>query len=163
MGEAVRRSRTSALASRRPMDRAGSVREYLSFDLAGEIYAVELARIREIVSPPPITEVPRAPPAVIGVCSVRGLLVTVIDTRLRMRVERRPFSRLSRLLLANVDSGEVMGLLVDEVHQVIRLQEHQIELAQSVLGGDTSDHVRGIGRPEGKLIVLLGLSSLVSF
>jgi purine-binding chemotaxis protein CheW len=156
------RSRTSAL-SRRGTGASDSVREYLSFDLAGDLYAVELARIREIVSSPPITEVPRAPRDVIGVCSVRGLLVTVVDTRRRMRLIERPASRLSRILLANVDGGEVVGLLVDEVNQVVRLREHEIEFAQSVLGGDTSDHVQGIGRQGNDLIVLLDLASLVEF
>jgi purine-binding chemotaxis protein CheW len=134
----------------------------LAFELAGERYGVELARIREIVSPPPITEVPRAPRDIVGVCSVRGLLVTVFDTRRRMKLEERPASRLTRILLANVDSGEVVGLLVDEVNQVVRLREHEIEYAQNVLGSDTSDPVQGIGRPGNDLIVLLDLSSLLN-
>lgn len=147
--------------SKRP--EANVVREYLSFDLAGDVYAVELAGIREIVSPPPITEVPRAPHYVVGVCSVRGLLVTVVDTRRRMRLAERPSTRLTRILLATIDDGEVIGLIVDEVHQVVRLREHEIELSAAVLGGDTSDHVQGIGRPNGELIVLLDLTSLAVF
>jgi purine-binding chemotaxis protein CheW len=138
----------------------GPPREYLAFTLAGEIYALELARIREIVSPPPLTEVPRAPRDVVGVCSVRGLLGTVIDLRRRLNLAEGESTRLSRILLSYTDSGEIVGLLVDEVRQVVRLVEREIEVAQQVLGGDLSDHVVGIGRPGDEVIVLLDLSSV---
>jgi purine-binding chemotaxis protein CheW len=150
------------MAARRSRgEKSSRLREFLAFNLASDTYGLELARIREIVSPPPITEVPRAASDVVGVCSVRGLLVTVIDLRRRLRLEERPTTRLSRILLGYTDSGEVVGLLVDEVLQVVRLNESEIELASTVLGGDMSDHVMGIGRPAGDLIVLLNLSTMV--
>ena len=137
------------------------LREFLSFRLAADIYAVELARIREIVTPPPLTTVPRAPPDVIGICSVRGLLVTVIDLRRRLRLLEAVSSRQSRILLANMDSGEVVGLFVDEVRQVVRLGAQEIEVTANVLGGELSDHVLGVGRPDGEFVVLLDLDSIV--
>ncbi len=139
----------------------GPVTEFLAFFLAGEIYAVPLTKIREILSPPPITEVPRAPRNVVGVCSVRGLLVTVIDLRRRLVVEESPTTRRTRILLTETDAGEIVGLLVDGVDQVIRLTEDEIELASTVLGGEVSEHVLGIGRPPGLEIILLDLSSVV--
>ena len=138
-----------------------ALREFLSFRLAGDTYAVELARIREIVSSPPVTEVPRSPSEIVGICSVRGLLVTVVDLRQRLGLELSPPTRLSRILLANTDSGEVVGLLVDEVRHVVRLSSAEIELTGSVLGADLSDHVVGVGRPEGDFVVLLDLASMV--
>jgi purine-binding chemotaxis protein CheW len=138
------------------------VREFLVFVLAGEHYAVELTRIREILSPPPITPVPRAGREVIGVCSVRGLLVTVVDLRRRLRLPEAPQTRRTRILLAQGESGEVVGLLVDEVRQVLRLGEAEIEIANSVLGGEVSEHVLGIGRPTGMIVILLDLSAIVS-
>jgi len=138
-----------------------SLREFLSFRLGTDVYAVELARIREIVSPPPLTEVPRAPSDIIGVCSVRGLLVAVVDLRRRLRLEENPQTRLTRILLANADSGEVIGLLVDEVRQVVRLSAAEIEITSTVLGGDLADHVLGVGRPGSDFLVLLDLASMV--
>lgn len=140
----------------------GPVREFLTFKLGDELYGVELTRIKEILSPPPITEVPRAPAEVLGVCSVRGLLVTVVDLRRRLRLEERPFSRRTRILLVTADWGEVMGLLVDEVRQVVRLQESEVEMAAAALGGDVAEYVLGVGRPEGMFIVLLDLKAIVS-
>src|SRR6188472_3256937 len=91
----------------------GPVREFLTFKLADELYGVELTRIKEILSPPPITDVPRASREVLGVCSVRGLLVTVFDLRRRLSLIERPNTRRTRILLVTADWGEVMGLLVD--------------------------------------------------
>src|SRR5690606_689560 len=140
----------------------GPIREFLVFSLAGELYGVELTRIKEILSPPPVTEVPRAPPEVVGVCSVRGLLVTVLDLRRKLRLEERPLGRRARILLATTESGEVIGLLVDEVRQVVRLSENEIEMAAATLGGDVAEHVLGVGRPEGAFLVLLDLKAIVT-
>ncbi|MBX3185113.1 MAG: chemotaxis protein CheW [Polyangiaceae bacterium] len=153
----ARRSAQLAEAAER-----GLVHEYLAFVLAGELYAVDLARVREILSPPPITLVPRAGREVLGVCSVRGLLVTVVDLRLRLRLPAAPVTRRSRILLALANSGEVVGLMVDEVKQVVRLAESELELAQGVLGGDVAEHVMGIARPAGAVLVLLDLGAIVS-
>lgn len=140
---------------------SSGLREFLSFRLAADIYAVELARIREIVTPPPLTTVPRAPVDVIGICSVRGLLITVVDLRRRLRLPEAASTRLSRILLATTDSGEVVGLFVDEVRQVVRLASQEIEVTANVLGGELSDHVVGVGRPDGEFVVLLDLGSMV--
>lgn len=150
-----------APAARRGAD--GPIQEFLAFTLAGEPYGVALDKVREIVTPPPVTPVPRAPQDVIGVCSVRGLLTTVIDLRLRLRVAAAPLTRRGRILLTQVDDGEVVGLLVDEVRHVLRLADSQIELASHALGGDISEYVRGIGRPPGhEVLVLLDLKSIVA-
>lgn len=125
--------------------REEAVREFLSFTLATESYALPLSAIREILKPPPITEVPRAPRDVLGIISVRGRITTVIDLRRRIRLEECAPDKHTRVLL--VDSGsEVMGLLVDRVMQVYRLAEDEMELAASVTG-DMSEYFMGIGRP----------------
>jgi purine-binding chemotaxis protein CheW len=155
------RVRRGAIARRGAVDR-GPVREFLAFVLGSELYGVELKRIREILSPPPITYVPRAQRDVIGVCSVRGLLVTVMDLRRRLKHEERPLTRRGRILLAEAEGGETIGLLVDEVRQVVRLADTEIELATAVLGGEVSEHVLGIGRPPDGVVILLDLGSIVT-
>jgi purine-binding chemotaxis protein CheW len=147
---------------RRSHEDQGPVREFLAFGLGNDVYGVELTRIREILSPPPITEVPRAPRAVLGVCSVRGLLVTVVDLRRRLDLPEQPATRRTRVLLTVGPEGETFGVLVDEVKQVVRLADGQIELAPAVLGGDVSEHVLGLGRPDPEnVIILLDLGSVV--
>jgi purine-binding chemotaxis protein CheW len=140
----------------------GPVREFLTFVLGSDVFGVELARVKEILTPPPITPVPRAPLEVVGVCSVRGLLVTVVDLRIRLKLEVRPNTRRTRILLATASSGEAVGLWVDEVSQVVRLSEADMELATTGIGTEVSEYVLGVGRPQGEFIVLLDLAALVT-
>lgn len=137
--------------------------EFLSFRLADESYVVELALVREISSPPALTKVPRAPVGVMGVCSVRGLLVTVFDLRYRLRVPLSPQSRTSRILLTSAGAeDELVGLFVDEVKHVIRLEGSEIEPPQSALGIEAPDYVIGVGRKQGDVFVVLNLVGLMS-
>ena len=151
MVEAVRRKR--ALARR--MGTQGDVErtEYLSFALGLDTYAVAVSRIREILRPPPITLVPRAPAFVLGVVSVRGQLVTTIDLRRRLGAGDSAQSRRARILLVDTPPRppvppETLGLFVDEVLHVYRLRETEIE-PTATLGADQHGRVVGIARPEG--------------
>lgn len=155
-----------ARSEKRAVRRAGEAGrrvEYLSFVLAGETYAVQIAHVAEILRLQPITEVPRAPSTVLGVISVRGKLVTVLDLRRRFRLPEGPLDRKARILLADVGTGEQIGLLVDEVHQVWRLAAEEIE-PSNVLGGEQPAHMAGIGRPSdsgGAILILLDLRPIL--
>ena len=145
--------------------RAGAedeISELLAFVSDGELYAVELHSVHEIVIPPPITMVPRSPPAVLGVCSVRGELATVVDLRIVLDLPA-VLSDKKRILLARVGGVELVGLLVDEVRQVVRLKAAQVELSSQGLGGEMSEAVRGVGRPSAdEVIVILDLVSVLA-
>ncbi len=136
--------------------------DLLSFALAGEGYAVDLGAIQEIVVPPPVTPVPRAARSVLGVCSVRGQLVTVVDLRHCLGLPTEAPTRRRRILLGRTEDDEVMGLLVDEVRQVVRLLPSELELTATGPGSELSDYVRGIGRPEsGEVLVLLEMKAIL--
>ncbi len=135
-------------------DELGKRAEYLAFMLGTEAYAIQIGNIVEILKPLPITEVPRADPEVVGVMSVRGRLVTVVDLKRRFRLTRSfTMDKKSRILLVDA-AGELIGLLVDEVLQVYRLAESEVEPPQ-VLGTEQPPHVVGIGRPPGGAVLLL--------
>lgn len=135
--------------------------------LAGnEAYGVPLSAVREILVPPPLTEVPRAEEHFLGVVSVRGDIVTVIDLPKLLELEVTHQEPYGRVLL--VDNGrELIGVAVDSVIQVYRLEPEQIEYATS-MGTDLSDYVVGIGRvksvsddsPEEMLILIDPVSLL---
>jgi purine-binding chemotaxis protein CheW len=104
--------------------------------------------ISEILKPPMLTPVPRAPPAVLGIVSVRGPVVTVVDLRRRLRLPEMPNTNRTRILLVNATGGEKLGLFVDEVLQVYRLADSEIESAAAALGGDVAPYISGIARPK---------------
>jgi purine-binding chemotaxis protein CheW len=145
MADLTRRGK-GPLKRSRQQDR-GPRTEYLAFMLGGDIYGAPVALIREILKPPPLTPVPRTPSHLLGIVSVRGQLVTVVDLRRRLRLDEAPASRKSRILLVDATGGEVMGVLVDEVLQVYRLADSEIEPAAVALGGEVVGYISGIARP----------------
>jgi purine-binding chemotaxis protein CheW len=109
-----------------------------------EAYGFPLSAVREILVPPPLTEVPRAPVHFLGVISVRGQIITLIDLPKMLNLEVEQTEPYGRVLL--VDNGdELVGVAVDRVIQVYRLEPDQIEYASS-MGADLSEYVVGVGR-----------------
>jgi purine-binding chemotaxis protein CheW len=152
-------------ATETPMRSAASdepVREILTFSLGGEAFGVPLTQVLEILGVRTITRVPRSPPDVVGVCTVRGELVTVIDTRQRLQPRAPRAANRGRILLTNLWDGEKVGLLVDEVLGVQRFSQAQIEPTSGVLVGDISSHIESIARKGNQVTVLVNLSSLTS-
>jgi len=95
--------------------------ELVTFVLDGDAYAVPVERVREIVRLRPITPVPRVPAAVCGVISLRGDVAQVIDLRRCLGMPAIEPTRASRIIVLQRDEGAFAGLLVDAVHDVLRI------------------------------------------
>lgn len=126
-----------------PTSETGAI-AVLAVSAGKETYGFPLSAVRQIVAPLPVAEVPRAAPSVLGVISVRGQIITLVDLPkvLNLHVDRpEPYGR---VLL--VDNGEeLLGVAVDRVIQVFRLEPRQIEYS-SGMGAELSEYVVGIGR-----------------
>ncbi len=140
-------------------DREG-LDKYLCFRVADEEYGVSLMDVREIIKARPVTEVPRMPRFVAGVLSLRGMIISVFDLRLRLGFERAEPTGLERIVIIKGSEG-ASGLLVDEVHQVVGLQSSSINDAPQVLEGVDREFVRGIGRHGGRMLILLDLEKVL--
>jgi purine-binding chemotaxis protein CheW len=153
-------------AYRRAENRAGGwQREVLAFLIGSEEYAVDIRRIREIIKPREPTEVPRAPAFVLGIISVRGTIIPVIDLRRRLRLDPAlwPATRDARILIVT-RAEESFGLFVDEVRQVVRMRDAEIEPPPAMLGFAETEFIAGIGRPyRDRLLILLELDAVLTF
>ena len=125
--------------------RARERRGVLTFAVGGEVYGVEILSIREIIKLREITEVPRAPRFLLGVVTVRGLVLPVLDLRLRLKLDAPELSRSARILVV-AHKGERYGLLVDEVRGVVRFADNQIEPPPPSLSPSEAPFLAGIGR-----------------
>lgn len=105
---------------------AGGLRELLAFRLDGEPYAVPVERVREIVRLRPITPVPRVPESILGVVSLRGEVVQVLDLRRRLGLRADPPGRSHRIVVLHGEDGATTGLLVDAVTEVLRIDEETL-------------------------------------
>jgi purine-binding chemotaxis protein CheW len=139
-----------------------TVREILTFSVNGEAFGVPLTQVLEILGVRNVTRVPRSPPDVVGVCTVRGELVTVIDTCQRLKPGSARARPRGRILLTSTWEGEKVGLMVDEVLGVQRFAQAQIEPTAGVLVGDISSHIESIARKGDQVTVLVNLNSLTS-
>jgi purine-binding chemotaxis protein CheW len=139
--------------------------EYLAFVLEEEWYAVPIRSVREIGKVPPLTEIPRAEPRLLGVMNLRGDVIPIYDLKLRLRLtDKAPKvagpdapapPRSARILVAHTEQGPA-GVWVDAVKDVVRLKPSMLESAPPGLGGER-DCVVGIGRRSSQLYILLDL------
>jgi purine-binding chemotaxis protein CheW len=139
--------------------------QYLGFSLAGETYAIELLRIREIIEHVPITRVPGMPPALLGVINLRGRVVPVVDLAVKMGLGPRPITRWTCFVIVEaLMDGErtALGLLADSVSEVLDLGPDDIEPPPSFGTRTPVDYLRGMGRQEQRFILLLDLDRLLS-
>lgn len=150
----------TALASQDVREDAG-YGQFLSFQLGSEEYALDITRISEIIKPREYTSIPRVPDFIVGLISLRGVVVPVFDLRRRFRLGEAAVTGASRIVVCR--EGEITaGLLVDCINQVIRLASERIEPPPAVLSGVDRSLVGGVGRFQGRMVILLNLANVVA-
>jgi purine-binding chemotaxis protein CheW len=135
--------------------------ERLTFLVAEEAYAVDIERIVEIVTPRAVTRIPNADPAVVGIVSLRGTIVTLIDVR--RKLGHPPAGEAddeTRIIVVDFHD-EMTGFIVDRVLRVVKLAEEEIEPHPVVHAAELDDSVRGVFRSGGTLTILLDLDKLL--
>jgi purine-binding chemotaxis protein CheW len=141
---------------------ARTIVELLAFWVADEEYAIDIVEIQEIIKVPLITELPRAHETVLGIISLRGTIVPVLDLRRVLRLEEKPVGRPARILVVRA-GDEPVGLLVDRVTSVVRFESEKIEPTPRTMRRQTTDElVRGVGRVGTRLIIVLDVNSVVN-
>jgi len=135
--------------------------EFLTFLLGAEEYAVAIERVREVVRAPPITEVPRAPAHILGVVTVRGEVVAVVDPRRRLGLPHEcPAEGEGKVVIVDAGDGPC-GLHVDRVASVVRLRPGSIEPCPQGIAGQRAEFLAGIGRDGDRLFTVLDLGALL--
>jgi purine-binding chemotaxis protein CheW len=146
-----------AAARREGTDERSLRREFVTFTLDGDPYALPIERVREIVRMRPITPVPRVPAAIRGVISLRGEVVEVLDLRRRFGLPEREPTRSSRIIVLHGDDGAVTGLLVDSVRDVLRITEEHVRPAS----GGEADSVSALLARGDQFVSLLDLERVL--
>jgi purine-binding chemotaxis protein CheW len=133
--------------------------EFLCFRVSDEIYGVNIMDIKELIKPREVTEVPRAPSFVSGVISLRGTIIPIIDMLVRLGLKHGTATGRERVIVVR-HGNTFSGLLVDEIIQVVRIAQECLENTPTVLEGIDRDFVSGIGRADGRMIILLNLENI---
>ena len=136
-------------------------RQLVVFDLAGEIYGVNIETVREIIRMQPVTFVPDAPDFVEGVINLRGRVIPVVDMRKRFGLTVTDATSSSRVVVVDT-GGEDIGVIVDAVTEVLRISEGSIEPASSLVTPEDSYYIQGIAKVGDRLLILLDIERALS-
>ena len=138
-----------------------SLIQLVTFKIGSEEFGVDILKVQEIIRMLAITKVPNAPGFVEGVINLRGKVIPVIDMRRRFGMADAPHDSHTRVMVMDLQ-GQVIGFVVDAVSEVLRIQESTVEPPPAVVAGIGSEYMRGVGKLEDRLLILLDLDKLLT-
>ncbi len=133
---------------------------WVTFGLAGELFALPITAAREILRVTKITRVPHAPYTVRGIVNMRGRVIPVIDFRLRLGLPKGGIGPQSRILMTST-RNRFLGLLVDHVDQVVEVDRNAVELPPDDVMTDQSEYIIAVSHVEERLLILLDVEKVL--
>lgn len=140
---------------------ASSAAEYLTFRLGQEEYGIDILRVQEIRSYEQPTRMAHAPQFIKGVIDLRGVIVPIIDLRIKLGCATADYTDFTVVIILNV-GGTVLGAVVDAVADVVALQAEAIKPAPQFQGHVDGSFVRGIATTGERMLIVLDIESLLS-
>ena len=124
-------------------------------------YGVPITKVQEIIPMANPTKLPQAPDFVEGIINLRGRIIPIIDLKKRFDIGASNITAESRSVVVEVE-GQTVGIIVDEVSEVLRLSTDSIESPPTVIGGITSEYLTGVGKLQDRLLILLDMDKIFS-
>lgn len=128
--------------------------QLVTFQLADQIYGLDINSVREIIRLQPVMQIPESPPFVAGVISLRQKVIPVIDLRRRFGFPVAEEGASSRIVIMDID-GFLVGVKVDAVLEVLRMEQTDIEPVPPIAMSIDTAFLKGVGRWRDKLVLLL--------
>jgi purine-binding chemotaxis protein CheW len=122
----------------------GSAREYLSFKIGAEEYGIDILRVQEIRGYEPPTRIANAPHFIKGVVNLRGVIVPIVDMRLRFNLADAQYNSFTVVIILNI-AGRTVGMVVDSVSDVLELSPGQVKPAPEFNGAIDASYITGLG------------------
>ena len=139
--------------------------KYLTFELGGEVYGIQILKVQEINGIMTVTKIPRTPDFVRGVINLRGKVIPVFDLRIKFGLDARADTDRTCIIVIQVARGDamvVMGTIVDEVSEVLDIRQEQIEPQPEFGTMVEADFIMGMGKVDQKVIMLLDTDQVLS-
>ena len=138
-----------------------SLREFLAFKLGAEEYGIDILRVQEIRSYEEPTRIANAPAFIKGVVNLRGVIVPIVDMRLKFNLEQVNYDNFTVVIVLNI-GNRVVGMVVDAVSDVITLTPEQLRPVPEFNSTIASDHLLAIGAVEQRMLILVDIEKLMS-
>ena len=143
------------------VDTAHAEEQLVVFDLASEVYGVNIGAVREIIRIMDITRVPKTPEFVEGIINLRGKVIPVVDLRRRFSLPVSEENKENRIVVVDI-GGQDIGVVVDAVTEVLRISSDLVEPPSSVITTADSAFLLGIAKLDDRLIILLDLERVLT-
>ena len=140
--------------------RKDALLQFVGFRLDREEYAIPITTIQEIIVMKPITRIPQVPAAIEGLINLRGSVIPIINLRRLFALPPRDFDDETRTVIVNV-GDRILGYVVDEVTQVMRIAADQIQPAPVAVAAVASRHIAGLARIDDRLLIILDIEKLL--
>jgi purine-binding chemotaxis protein CheW len=141
------------------------ISQYLTFKLEDEVFALDIAKVREVLDFTLIAKVPQTPDFMLGVINLRGTVVPVVDMRLKFEMTRTETTVNTCIIIVEIEiDGEntVLGALVDSVQEVMDLDPGQIEPAPRIGTRLNTKFIKGMGKRDNHFIIILDIDKVFS-
>jgi len=135
--------------------------EFLAFTLGGEEYAMEILKVQEIRQYDAVTRIANTPPFIKGVINLRGIVVPIVDLRIKFAVGAAQYDEFTVVIIINV-AGRVVGIVVDSVSDVIALTPEQIKPAPEFGGGFDTRYLTGLATLDQRMLILVDIGRLLT-
>jgi purine-binding chemotaxis protein CheW len=140
-------------------DSAGQ--EFLAFTLGAEEYGIDILKVQEIRGYEAVTRVANVPDFIKGVINLRGIILPVIDMRLRFKLGTPVYDQFTVVIILNL-GGRIVGMVVDSVSDVTTLAPEQIRPAPQMGGAVDADYIIGLGTVDQRMLILVDIDKLMS-
>ena len=154
-------NQTTAPQTRVASDSIPSISEFLAFKLGREEYGIDILRVQEIRSYEQPTRMANAPAFIKGVINLRGVIVPIIDMRLKFKLEQASYDGFTVVIVLNI-GRQVVGMVVDSVSDVISLSPQQLCPVPEFSSAVDSDHLLAIGQVDQRMLILLDIEKLMT-
>ena len=138
-----------------------SLREFLAFKLGAEEYGIDILRVQEIRSYEPPTRIANAPAFLKGVVNLRGVIVPIVDLRLKLGCHSAEYNHFTVVIVLNV-RNRVVGAVVDSVSDVLELAGQTIRPAPATNASIDTSYITGIGSVNDRMLILMDIEALMS-
>ncbi|MGC2064226.1 MAG: chemotaxis protein CheW [Thermodesulfovibrionales bacterium] len=135
------------------------MQKFAIFQIADEVFGITIDRVVEIIKVQKVFTIPGLPGFLSGVMNVRGLVVPLIDLRRRFGTE--PSGRKERIIIVRFEQ-EKIGLLVDEIREIMSLAPEEMTRPPSIFKGFKTEYITGLGRKGDRIIILLNIDNLLT-
>ena len=141
------------------------VTQYLTFNLADEVFALDISKVREVLDFTTVTKVPKTPEFMRGVINLRGSVVPVVDLRLKFGVPKTEKTVNTCIIIVEVtvdNETTILGALADSVQEVMDLGPDQIDPAPKIGTRLNTSFIRGMGKRDNKFVIILDIDKIFS-